>query len=216
MEAFPDRVIASPLLVTLYKSRRLGRKAGLGFFRYADHRSEGQPDPQVETIIAQWARSPKPFTQEQITARLLLPMVLEATRLLEEGKVSEPQTIDLAMVHGLGFPASRGGLLHWADTLGARQILERLKPLESLGARGLPTQLLLDMAAEGERSIPLPKRSAKRPDRVRANCTTNPGRPPHRTAFCFCSTSTSKLFKNARMSCSAASRRVVVVWLPTG
>lgn len=148
-EAFPDRVIASPLLVTLYKSRRLGRKAGLGFFRYADHRSEGQPDPQVETIIAQWARSPKPFTQEQITARLLLPMVLEATRLLEEGKVSEPQTIDLAMVHGLGFPASRGGLLHWADTLGARQILERLKPLESLGARGLPTQLLLDMARRG-------------------------------------------------------------------
>lgn len=153
-DAFPDRVIASPLLITMYKSRRLGRKTGRGFFHYPDGHSKGQPDPQVEASIATWARPAQPFTQEQITARLLLPMVLEATRLLEEGKVLQPQTIDLAMVHGLGFPAGRGGLLHWADTLGAAQLLKLLKPLESLGARAQPTQLLKDMAQQRQRFYP--------------------------------------------------------------
>ncbi len=153
-DAFPDRVIASPLLITMYKSRRLGRKTGHGFFHYPDAHSEGQPDPQVETIIATWARPVQRFTQEQITARLLLPMVLEATRLLEEGKVHQPQTIDLAMVHGLGFPAGRGGLLHWADTLGAARLLKLLKPLESLGVRMQPTQLLKEMAQQRQRFYP--------------------------------------------------------------
>lgn len=153
-EAFPERVIASPLLVTMYKSRRLGRKMGVGFFRYSNARSEGEPDPEVEAIIAQWARPPRRFTQEEITARLLLPMVVEATRLLEEGKVFDPQTIDLAMVHGLGFPAGRGGLLHWADTLGVEQLLRLLMPLESLGPRAMPTGLLQDMARRRQTFYP--------------------------------------------------------------
>jgi len=147
--ALPERVLASPLLGTLYKSGRRGRKSGAGFFSYPSGENDaGQADPKIDAILAQWARAPQAFTQEQITARLLLPMVLEACRLLEEGKVRAPQTIDLAMVHGLGFPAGRGGLLQWADTLGAERILQRLQSLESLGARMQPTRLLLEMARQ--------------------------------------------------------------------
>ena len=44
--------------------------------------------------------------------------------------------VDLGLIFGLGFPPFKGGLLFWADTLGARQkILEMIKPYESLGAR---------------------------------------------------------------------------------
>lgn len=155
-EAFPERVIASPLLVTLYKSGRRGRKTGAGFFCYPSGENDpGQPDPKVDAILAQWARAPQRFTQEEITARLLLPMILEASRLLEEGKVRDPQAIDLAMVHGLGFPAGRGGLLQWADTLGAERILQRLEPLASLGARMQPTRLLLEMARQRRAFYPV-------------------------------------------------------------
>ena len=153
-EAFPDRVVASPLLVTMVKSGRLGRKSGAGFFTYPSQVAwAGSPgaDPQVDPIIAQWARPPQPLTPETITARLLLPMVLEASRVLEERKVRDARDIDLGVIFGLGFPASRGGLLYWADTLGAQRIVEMLRPMEALGGRAQPTPLLLELAAQNRR-----------------------------------------------------------------
>ena len=42
-----------------------------------------------------------------------------------------------------------GGLLFWADTLGAAKIVEMLKPLENLGTRTKPTPMLLEMAKTG-------------------------------------------------------------------
>jgi 3-hydroxyacyl-CoA dehydrogenase len=153
-DAFPERVVASPLLVTMLKKGRLGRKSGAGFFAYSRETpwdGAGEPDPGVDEIIAQWARRPQPFTSETITSRLILPMVLEATRLLEERRVRDPRDVDLAVIFGLGFPASRGGLLYWADALGADRILHMLKPLRSLGPRLEPTQLLRERARRGRR-----------------------------------------------------------------
>ena len=78
-------------------------------------------------------RGKQKFTEEQITARLFLPMLLEATRLLEDKIVRDVRDVDLGLIFGLGFPPFKGGLLFWADTLGAAKILEMLKPLEPLG-----------------------------------------------------------------------------------
>jgi len=153
-QAFPERMVASPLLINMFKEKRLGRKSGAGFFSYSSPTAgngRNRPDPEAERIIAKWARPPKQFTREMITRRLTLPMVLEATRLLEEKKARRPEDIDLAVLFGLGFPASRGGLLYWADTLGADRILRMLKPLESLGHRFRPTRLLLEAARAGRR-----------------------------------------------------------------
>jgi 3-hydroxyacyl-CoA dehydrogenase/enoyl-CoA hydratase/3-hydroxybutyryl-CoA epimerase/3-hydroxyacyl-CoA dehydrogenase/enoyl-CoA hydratase/3-hydroxybutyryl-CoA epimerase/enoyl-CoA isomerase len=153
-QAFPERIVASPLLITMYKKGRLGRKSGAGFFSYASETAwdgPSRPDPSVEQLIAQWARPPQPLTAETITHRLILPMVLEATRLLEEGKVRHPGDIDLAVLFGLGFPASRGGLLYWADSVGADRILDMLRPLEALGPRLQPTRLLQETGRDGSR-----------------------------------------------------------------
>jgi len=153
--AFPERVAANPLLVAMIKAGRLGRKSGAGFFRYdrpaADPPPEGQIDPPVQRLIDQWARTPVSHSAELIADRLLLPVVLEATRILAEGEVRDPRDIDLAMIFGLGFPAWRGGLLFWADALGAEQIVERLGPLGRLGARAEPTSLLTRLARTGGR-----------------------------------------------------------------
>ncbi|MBN2290964.1 MAG: hypothetical protein JXM70_00980 [Pirellulales bacterium] len=146
------RMISAPLLVTMIKAGRLGIKRGAGFYRYLatnDWNASGIPDPALAPILAQWIPTVRPFSVERIRSRLFFPMVLEATRILAEGRLDDPRDIDLAVVFGFGFPAARGGLLYWADTLGAAQIIEQLKLLKSLGDRAEPTRYLLDMAASG-------------------------------------------------------------------
>ncbi|MGD9722262.1 MAG: 3-hydroxyacyl-CoA dehydrogenase NAD-binding domain-containing protein [Pirellulales bacterium] len=150
-ESFPDRTAASPILPALVEAKRLGQKSGAGFFLYKDAKGRGTPDPAVDALIKQHVRKQGKFTSEQIIARLFLPMVLEATRILEAKVVRDVRDVDLGLIFGTGFPPYRGGLLFWADTLGAAKIVEMLKPLESLGPRTQPTPMLLEMAKSGRK-----------------------------------------------------------------
>lgn len=148
-EAFPDRITASPILPALMKAGRLGQKSGSGFFRYKDKHGKGEPDPALDAIVASYLRGGSKPKPEEITSRLFLPMVLEATRILEEKLVRDVRDVDLGVIFGLGFPPFKGGLLFWADTVGAAKIVEMLKPLEALGQRMKPTPMLLEMARTG-------------------------------------------------------------------
>ena len=154
-EAFPERVIASPLIPAMVKAGRLGQKAGRGFFSYQNKKGKPESDPEAEKMIANYrnadAKQGAKHSPEQLTARLFLPMLLEATRLLQDKVVRDVRDIDLGLIFGLGFPPFKGGLLFWADTLGAAKILEMLKPFESLGPRMQPTPLLVEMARTGAR-----------------------------------------------------------------
>lgn len=133
------------------KAGRKGQKTGAGFFKYPKGQERGEADSKVMEIIKPYMRPPQKLSPEQITARLFLPMLLEATRVLEEKLVRDPRDVDLALIYGIGFPPFKGGLLFWADTMGVGKILEMLKPLESLGPRMQPTTLLLEMAKSGRR-----------------------------------------------------------------
>jgi 3-hydroxyacyl-CoA dehydrogenase len=73
-------------------------------------------------------------------------MLLEATRILDERKVEDARDIDLAVLFGLGFPADKGGLLWWGDTLGASRVMTQLQALHALGPRAEPTPLLKTLA----------------------------------------------------------------------
>ena len=110
-----------------------------------------RPDEGVADLVAPYALPSRPVTDAVIADRLLLPMVLEATRVLDEGIVRDGRDIDLAVIHALGFPAFRGGVLAWADSLGAAEICRRLEPLADLGVRMHPTPRLLEMARTGGR-----------------------------------------------------------------
>ena len=150
-EAFPDRTAASPILPALVEAGRLGQKSGAGFFLYKDKKGRGTPDPALDDLIGPHIRKQEKFTAEQITARLFLPMVLEATRILEAKVVRDVRDVDLGLIFGTGFPPFKGGLMFWADTLGAAKIVEMLKPLESLGERAKPTPMLLELAKSGKK-----------------------------------------------------------------
>jgi enoyl-CoA hydratase/carnithine racemase len=86
----------------------------------------------------------------ELEERLILAMINESSRILEEEGDVRAGTIDLALVVGGGFPAFRGGLLHHADSLGLGAVVERLHGLSKThGPRFEPTGLLADLARSG-------------------------------------------------------------------
>jgi 3-hydroxyacyl-CoA dehydrogenase/enoyl-CoA hydratase/carnithine racemase len=148
-QAFPDRVISSPLVPAMVKQGRLGQKSGRGFYRYTNKRGRAQPDPDLEPLLATYRRGERRFSREELIDRLFLPMLLEATRMLQERIVRDVRDVDLGLIFGLGFPAFQGGLLFWADRVGAAKLLQRLEPLKALGPRFEPTPMLKELAATG-------------------------------------------------------------------
>lgn len=152
-EAYGDRLEAAPVLPAMVKAGKLGCKSGGGFYRYAADGRALEPDPAAEKLVATYAEEPlggAPMRDlDAIADRLVLPMVLEASRALDEELVRDPSDIDLGVIYGLGFPAFRGGLLAWADSLGAAEVLRRLEAFAPLGVRMLPTDRLAGLARSG-------------------------------------------------------------------
>src|SRR5262249_61614229 len=94
------------------------------------------------------------ISQEEITDRLFLPMLTEASRVLAEGIVREPGDVDMGLILGIGFPTFRGGILRWADEMGLAQVLERLKKYQPLGPRFWPTEQMRELARAGKGFYP--------------------------------------------------------------
>ena len=56
-------------------------------------------------------------------------MINEAADILYEGIAQSARDIDLVTVSGYGFPRWRGGLMHYADTIGVKRVVEELEAL---------------------------------------------------------------------------------------
>src|SRR5262249_54777453 len=87
--AFADRAKTTRILDELVKAGRLGHKSGAGFYSYAKG-AKGADDPAFAAILEKVRTGKRPFDQEEITDRLFLPMLTEATRCLEEQIVRDP------------------------------------------------------------------------------------------------------------------------------
>ncbi|WP_422931249.1 3-hydroxyacyl-CoA dehydrogenase NAD-binding domain-containing protein [Singulisphaera sp. PoT] len=155
--AYPDRASAPGLLKDLLKAGRLGQKSGSGFRKHGGKKPVA--DPAFDTLLAKHRveNSGTSTSPEEIVDRLIFPMLLEATRVLEEGVVREPADVDMGVILGIGFPPFRGGILRWADAEGAERIVDRLERFASLGKRFEPTQTLLQHAQQGTTFYPTPK-----------------------------------------------------------
>jgi 3-hydroxyacyl-CoA dehydrogenase/enoyl-CoA hydratase/3-hydroxybutyryl-CoA epimerase/3-hydroxyacyl-CoA dehydrogenase/enoyl-CoA hydratase/3-hydroxybutyryl-CoA epimerase/enoyl-CoA isomerase len=151
--AFSDRAKTTRILDELVAAGRLGQKSGAGFYSYAKG-SRGADDPAFAALLERCRTDRREVGVEEITDRLFLPMLTEASRVLMEGIVREPGDVDMGLILGIGFPAFRGGLLRWADSLGPGKVLEKLRQYEKLGPRFQPTEQLRQMAKEGKRFYP--------------------------------------------------------------
>ena len=106
--------------------------------------------PEVAAVIERHRTEQRKIPHDELSDRLFLSMLLEATRVLEEGIVATAQDVDLALIFGTGFPPFRGGLCFWADQIGADKLLERLAQYESVGRRFQPTAMLREAASQGK------------------------------------------------------------------
>ena len=90
------------------------------------------------------------FTDEEILRRLLFSSVNEACKILEEGKALRASDIDVMWLNGFGFPRYRGGLMFWADGIGAREVYNQIAAWhQRYGARWRPSELLRELAERG-------------------------------------------------------------------
>ena len=117
--------------------------------------ARARPDPEVEKLIVdasvRLGVKRRNVSKDEIVERLIYPMVNEGARILEEGIATRPGDIDVVWLYGYGFPAWRGGPMHWADTVGLKKIRDRLREMakETGDKRHEPAALLNKLADEG-------------------------------------------------------------------
>ncbi|KAI5084489.1 hypothetical protein GOP47_0000658 [Adiantum capillus-veneris] len=134
IQAYPDRVYKSMLFPMLIQDKRLGERTRKGFYAYDDGR-KARPDPELQKYLEKFRiiggimpdNKPIELSDNEIVEMTFFPVVNEACRVLQERVVSKASDLDIASVMGMGFPSYRGGLVFWADSLGASYIATRLK-----------------------------------------------------------------------------------------
>jgi 3-hydroxyacyl-CoA dehydrogenase/enoyl-CoA hydratase/3-hydroxybutyryl-CoA epimerase len=147
-EAFSDRLELPGWVDSLTSSNRLGAKSGSGFYLY-ERRRRTRPDPQVYGLLG-LAEPEDRAAQARLPDRMILPMVNEAARCLEDEIVRSAADLDLAMIMGVGFPPFRGGLCYWADAQDLNQLVAVMRDLGSeTGERLQPCQALVQAADSG-------------------------------------------------------------------
>jgi 3-hydroxyacyl-CoA dehydrogenase len=129
-----------------------GRKTGKGYYVY-----EGKditPNPAVDEFITEERAkahiTPRQFTDQEIVDRYMTAMIVEAARVVEDGTARRPLDVDMVFLFGYGFPRHRGGPLHYADTIGAAALVDRIKTYAKEDATYWQVPALLEkMAANG-------------------------------------------------------------------
>ena len=139
----------------LYEAGRLGQRTGRGYYRYEPGNRSPLPDPEVDAIIAglrqKYGIVPRSVESEEIIDRMILPMINEAAKILDEGIAQRASDIDVVWNTGYGFPLDKGGITYHADTIGLPMILKRLRRLQAEhGDHFAPAPMIERMVAEGQ------------------------------------------------------------------
>ncbi len=86
------------------------------------------------------------ISDQEIVDRMMLPMIIECARCLEEEIVASPTEVDLSLVYGLGFPPFRGGALRYADSVGLQALCQTAEKYQGLGKLYHPSESMLKLA----------------------------------------------------------------------
>ncbi|WP_019935618.1 fatty acid oxidation complex subunit alpha FadB [Oceanimonas smirnovii] len=127
-QGFPDRMqqSGSTAIDLLFKQKLLGQKNGHGFYCWQQDkkgRLQKTDNPQAQALLQQAFGQTNSFEADDIITRMMVPMVNEVVRCLEENIIASPAEADMALIYGLGFPPFRGGVFRWLDTIGLNEYL---------------------------------------------------------------------------------------------
>jgi 3-hydroxyacyl-CoA dehydrogenase/enoyl-CoA hydratase/3-hydroxybutyryl-CoA epimerase len=157
-EGYGERMKVASILDEIYKNHKelLGKKSGKGFYIHDEKMKRNFLNPEIERILAEVRSREKIHTtylsEQLIIDRCILMMVNEAAKCLEENVVKNARYLDMAMIMGAGFPAFRGGVLRYADSIGIQNVVSKLQEFEKKhGKRFEVSELLVDMAKSSEK-----------------------------------------------------------------
>ncbi len=143
-EHFGDRMKVSAILEKAKQNGLLGKKSGKGFYLYDGKQKKVNPEFQTSSDRSG-------VSEEDALKRMMVVMINEAARCVEEKVVDSALSVDVGMMMGAGFPPFRGGLLRWADSVGLAVILKDLERFQkSVDAKRFePSPFLRTLVAEG-------------------------------------------------------------------
>lgn len=148
------RGTVAPIADALVAAGRFGQKTSKGWYLYDEKRAR-HADPEVERIIVDMAEKMqvrrRKIEDQEILERMLLPMVNEGARILEEHIAARAIDIDVIFANGFGWPAWRGGPMFFADRMGLKNVRDKLTHYaETTNDPNLkPAALIEKLAAEG-------------------------------------------------------------------
>lgn len=154
-EAFPQRIAKPKVnLIELHSANGLlGQKSKHGFYHYElDRRGRLKASASAESqaILNQACQQPADFSSDEIQLRMMLPMMFEAIRCLDEGIINSAEEGDIAFIYGTGFPPFRGGLFYYMDNFGLQKLVEVAKHYEHLGSLYKIPQSLIERAENNQ------------------------------------------------------------------
>jgi 3-hydroxyacyl-CoA dehydrogenase/enoyl-CoA hydratase/3-hydroxybutyryl-CoA epimerase len=153
-DAFGERFTPSESLRRVIEAGRYGRKAKLGFYQYDSAGKKGGVDQTVYEVFAP-GRARTEVPAEEIQQRTVYAMLNEAGRCLQDDIIRSPRDGDIGAVFGIGFPPFRGGPFRYMDSIGVKELVQRLEDLNGrFPGRFEPAPLLIDMARSNARFYP--------------------------------------------------------------
>ena len=145
----PKPVPINDTLAQMIAKGWLGKKSGRGFYVFGTKKG-AKEQPNLELGFLQQPGLAARQDDATLLDRMVLIMINEAVRCLEEGVVSAPEDVDFGMIFGTGWAPFRGGPLRYADTLGAAEIVRRLEKLrQDVAPHFEPCARLKEMAQSG-------------------------------------------------------------------
>jgi 3-hydroxyacyl-CoA dehydrogenase/enoyl-CoA hydratase/3-hydroxybutyryl-CoA epimerase/enoyl-CoA isomerase len=154
-DAFPDRMKmeGKTIIDIMHEKKRFGQKNSIGFYKYEIDK-KGKPkkvvDNETSLIIKEVIKREVEVTDEQIVERMMIPMINECARCLEEKIVESPVEVDMGLLLGLGFPPFRSGALKYADSIGLKELVDKAQSYIELGNMYLPTEGMKTLAKENK------------------------------------------------------------------
>lgn len=152
-DGFPQRMKKDyrDAIDVLFDAKRYGQKNQQGFWRWeTDSKGKAKKigDGETDRLLQSVCQPNRVFSDEEIIARMMIPMINEVVRCLEEGVIASPAEADMALVYGLGFPPFHGGAFRYLDTLGSDTFVAGAEPFAELGALYQVPDALRDKAAQ--------------------------------------------------------------------
>jgi len=139
----------NPIRDALCELDRRGQKTKAGFYDYDENRTPIPSEVTAKIIRDITGVEPSTLPEQEIIETCIFPMINEAVKILEENKAQRPSDIDIVWLNGYGWPADKGGLMYYADSIGAERILAKMEELGAEDPSYSPSELLREMAATG-------------------------------------------------------------------